>query len=183
MNDLSLYLLDLVENSIAADATMIEVTIREDHRNNRLEMIIADNGKGMDEMTKRKAVDPFYTTRTTRKVGLGLPFIQMAAEDAEGSFSLESTLGVGTTLHVCFQADHINTPPLGDLAASIYDISIHQAVQGFKYHHITDEFQFHYDLDQVRTLLDGTPLTDGKVMKFLLEYIQENIDSIRGGTL
>jgi len=183
MNDLSLYLLDLVENSIAAQATMIEVTVREDRKSNRLELIIADNGRGMDANTLHKALDPFYTTRTTRKVGLGLPFIQMAAEDAEGNLSLESTPGVGTTLHVCFQANHVNTPPLGDLPASIYAISIHQAVQGFIYHHITDEFQFHYDLDQVRSILDGTPLTNGKVMKFLLEYIQENIDSVRGGTL
>jgi hypothetical protein len=183
MNDLSLYILDLVENSIAANATMIEVTICEDHQKNQLELIIADNGLGMDEVTQHKALDPFYTTRTTRKVGLGLPFIQMAAIDAEGSLSLESKPGAGTTLRVRFQADHVNTPPLGDLPATIYAISIHQAVQGFKYHHITDEFQFHYDLDQVRALLEETPLTDGKVMKFLIEYLQENIDLIRGGTL
>jgi len=181
MNDLSLYILDLVENSINAHASMIEVTVREDQNKNLLELTIRDNGMGMDEATSAKALDPFYTTRTTRRVGLGLPFIKMATEEALGTFRLESSPGVGTVLTAGFPADHINTPPLGDLAATAYAISIHQEVKGFKYRHVVGQQAFEYDLDQVKSVLDGVSLTEGKVMKFILEYIQENIDSIRGG--
>lgn len=182
MNDLSLYLLDLVENSIAAKASMIEVEVAEDRKANRLSLTICDNGRGMDETTREKALDPFFTTRTTRRVGLGLPFIRMAAEDALGTFSLESALGVGTTLCATFVADHVNTPPLGDLAATLCAISLHQDVTGFRYVHVVDGRRFEYDLQQVKTILDGTPLTAGGVMKFLHQYIHENIDHIRGGT-
>lgn len=183
MNDLSLYLLDLVENSINAKATLIEVTLREQTNLNLLELIIEDNGKGMDEETLKKVLDPFFTTRTTRRVGLGLPFIKMAAEDAGGYLSIESKPKAGTRLYVRFQADHINTPPFGDLASSIYSISIHQEIGGFIYHYIKNEQQFHYDLSEIKSILNGVPLTDGNVMKFIKEYIKENMESLRGGTL
>jgi anti-sigma regulatory factor (Ser/Thr protein kinase) len=182
MNDLSLYILDLVENSINAHASVIEVTARENRAENLLELTIRDNGIGMDETTQKKALDPFYTTRKTRRVGLGLPFIKMATEDALGSFSLQSVPGEGTLVVARFSADHVNTPPLGDLAATLYAISVHQEIKEFKYHHLAGSRSFNYDLDQVKSVLDGVPLTEGKVMKFIMEYIQENIDSIRGGT-
>lgn len=182
MNDLSLYILDLVENSIAAKASMIDVEVLEDGKGNRLSLTIRDNGKGMDETTQRKALDPFYTTRTTRKVGLGLPFIKMAAEDALGTFSLESQPGVGTVLVATFVTDHVNTPPLGDLGATLVAISLHQEVTGFRYVHIVDGRRFEYDLEQIKAILEGTPLTAGGILKFLHQYIQENIDHIRGGT-
>jgi hypothetical protein len=183
MNDLSLSILDLVENSIAARATSIDVTVNEDHKLNRLIVTIIDNGCGMDEVTVKNALDPFYTTKTTRRVGLGLPFVKMAAEDAGGTLFLSSKPSQGTELIVSFTLDHVNTPPLGDLASTIYTICAHQAVQGFTYHHLVGDHRFDFDLQQVKTILQGVPVTDGSVMKFLLEYLNENIDLIRGGTL
>jgi len=181
MNDFSLFILDLVENALAAHASRIEVFLQENREENRLSLNITDNGCGMDEETRQKALNPFYTTKKTRRIGLGLPFIKMAAEDAEGMFSLESTPGKGTVLKADFPADHLNTPPLGDLAATVYALSIHQEMKEFHFIYAVGLDRFEYDLDRVKSILDGLPLTTGVVMEFIMEYVQDHIDHLRRG--
>ena len=122
MEDLSLHILDIVENSVAAAADRIEILIDEDTRNDRLSLEIRDNGRGMDEATRKKALDPFYTTRTTRRVGLGLPLLAQAAREAGGTFELESEPGRGTLVKAVFQLSHPDRKPLGDIAATLQTI-------------------------------------------------------------
>ena len=119
MEDLSLHILDIVENSIAASANAIQIVVVEDTGSDRLSLEIRDDGSGMDAATRSKALDPFFTTRTTRRVGLGLPLLAQAAKDRGGELELESVPGRGTTIRAVFQLSHPDRKPLGDIAATL----------------------------------------------------------------
>lgn len=119
MEDLSLHILDIVENSVSASAKLIKILIVEDTAMDRLSLEIVDDGKGMDEDMRRKALDPFFTTRTTRRVGLGLPLLTQAAREGGGNLELESAPGEGTTVRAVFQLSHPDRKPLGDLPATL----------------------------------------------------------------
>ncbi len=122
MEDLSLHILDIVENALAASADRIEILIVEDTGRDLLSVQIADNGKGMDAQMRTKALDPFFTTRTTRRVGLGLPLLAQAARDTGGSLELTSEPGRGTRVSAVFQASHPDRKPLGDIAETLRTI-------------------------------------------------------------
>ena len=122
MQDLSLHILDIVENSIAASATRIRILIAEDTERDLLSLEISDNGAGMDAETQKKVLDPFYTTRTTRRVGLGLPLLAQAAREGGGHLELDSEPGRGTTVKAVFQLSHPDRKPLGDIAATLETI-------------------------------------------------------------
>ncbi|MDD3122683.1 MAG: ATP-binding protein [Acholeplasmataceae bacterium] len=181
MDDLSLFLLDIVENSLNANASMIIVIINEDDLTNKISITVSDNGKGMDKETLRKAIDPFFTTRTTRKVGLGLSLLKQTCEGCDGTFSIDSTLGVGTNLFVTFRKDHIDTPPIGQMSESIISILLHPRIKGFRYKHIVNEIEFEFDLKEVLDILGDVSLQDVEVITFIKNYIKDNIDYIRGG--
>ena len=117
MRELALNILDIVENSVKANATLIEMDVSA--KDNLLTVSVKDNGKGMSEEFLSKVTDPYTTTRTTRKVGLGLPLLKMEAEMSGGRFSISSKLGVGTVVTTDFQIDHIDRPPLGDLGETM----------------------------------------------------------------
>jgi anti-sigma regulatory factor (Ser/Thr protein kinase) len=119
MEDLSLHILDIVENSIAAAASEIKILIVEDSGDDRLSLEIRDDGNGMDEEMRRNALDPFFTTRTTRRVGLGLPLLAQAARESGGSLELESMPGRGTTVKAVFQLSHPDRKPLGDIPGTL----------------------------------------------------------------
>ena len=119
MEDLSLHILDIVENSVKAEAREIRIVIAEDTEGDRLSLEIHDDGKGMDETTRRKALDPFFTTRTTRRFGLGLPLLAEAARQSGGSLELDSAPGRGTIVTVDFQISHPDRKPLGDIASTL----------------------------------------------------------------
>src|SRR5215216_5405910 len=119
MREIALYLLDIAENSIAAESKNISIHVREDLFNDRLSACVIDDGRGMDAETAQQVQDPFYTTRTTRttrNVGLGIPLLKLAAEMADGSFSLQSESGKGAWVEAEFRHSHIDRMPLGDLS-------------------------------------------------------------------
>jgi len=122
MEDLSLHILDIVENSIAASASRVRIVIEEDTRGDRLSLEIRDNGKGMDAEARKKALDPFFTTRTTRRVGLGLSLLAQAARESGGDFELDSEPGRGTTVRAVFQLSHPDRKPVGDVAETLRTI-------------------------------------------------------------
>ena len=124
MEDLSLHILDIVENSIAASASRVSISIVEDTPGDLLSLEITDNGKGMDAQTRQKALDPFFTTRTTRSVGLGLPLLAQAARESGGKFELDSHPGQGTTVRAFFQLSHPDLKPLGDIAETLQTILV-----------------------------------------------------------
>lgn len=120
------FLLDIVQNSLEADSTLVSISIDEDLR--MLRFIVADNGKGMSKEVQAKVLDPFYTDgikHTKRKVGLGIPFLVQSVDSAGGEFSLESSEGVGTTVRFSFDLDNVDTPPFGELSSTLVAIFGH----------------------------------------------------------
>jgi len=119
MEDLSLHILDVAENGITAGAGLVRITIEEDTEQDRLTLVIEDNGRGMEPDFLAKVLDPFVTTRTTRKVGMGLSLLQQAAAEADGDLKVESSPGRGTSVKVAMRHSHIDRKPLGDMAATM----------------------------------------------------------------
>lgn len=176
MDNLALYILDLVQNSLEANASHIKVCLEEDQR---LSLIIEDNGCGMNEETLKKAISPFYTTRKTRRVGMGLSLIKMLAEQTEGTFSIESALGLGTTLKASFNHHHLDMPPLGNLGEMIMMIAIHTKVNHFIFEFKKNDQTYQFDLDTIKAMFQES-LMDHQIMQGLIEYINQEINIVRG---
>ncbi len=119
MEDISLHILDIAENSIRANAKNINIMIIEDKKNDLLTLTIEDDGEGMDDKTKEYALNPFFTTKKGKKVGLGLPFLSQSAEEADGAMKIESKPGKGTKITATFKLEHIDRKPLGNLNETI----------------------------------------------------------------
>lgn len=173
VRELSLHILDALQNSIEAGASRVKLTINEDMAADWLTIIIQDNGQGMDSQTARKAVDPFYTTRTTRHVGLGLPLFGTASEQCNGSLMIESELGKGTTLTVSFQHSHIDRAPIGDICASLLILLLSKNPVDLQYIHRVNHHSFEFDTSQIRSELGDVPLSHPAVRDWLTEFILE----------
>lgn len=172
MKELALHLLDIAQNSVTAGATELKLSLVE-HQGS-LTMTVADNGKGMTPEFLANVLDPFTTTRTTRKVGLGLPLLRLAAEQTGGDLRVESAPGVGTTTAALFHTGHIDCPPLGDVAG-VLALFLQGAPESMETHflHETDHGHFELDTREVRALLDGVPLSEPEVALWLRDYIAE----------
>ncbi len=182
MQELSLNILDIAQNSVKAGAANIEITVAEDTAADRLTITIADDGCGMDEETVRRVTDPFYTTRTTRKVGLGVPFFKMAAEMTGGSFDIRSRVGEGTTVTAVFGLSHIDRMPLGDLAGTICLLmSCNQHIE-VVYTRARDGESATVRTSDFTAVLGDLPLSTPQVMEFIEGYIRENTENWNGGT-
>jgi hypothetical protein len=179
MRELSLHILDIAQNSIVAEAETLRIAIIEDLVNDRLTIRIKDDGRGMDEETVERVVDPFYTTRTTRKVGLGIPMFKASAENCNGSFKINSQLGVGTEIDAEFQHSHIDRVPLGNMTDTIVTIVMGCAKMDLIYTHCVNEKRFCLNTREIRkTLGDEIPLTSIDVIKWLKEYVSNELASL-----
>ncbi len=178
MEELSLHVLDIVQNSISAGATLIEVTIIEDQKNDTLTITVKDNGSGMEEEVLKKVTDPFTTGRKTRRVGLGIPLLKLAAEMTGGYISLESKVGVGTKISAVFGLSHIDRQPLGDIASTMHQLIIMNEQTDFLYLHKSGEKEFLLDTREIKKVLDGVSLSEHEVMLWLLDFIKENEESL-----
>lgn len=172
--------LDVAENSVRAGASLIEITLVQNSSANRQTLLIADNGKGMDADMVQKVTDPFTTTRTTRKVGLGLPFLKMAAEMTQGSLSIESTVGVGTKVTAVFTLDHIDLMPLGDMGSTISALVQGSPDTDLVYRFEKDGDIYVFDTREAREVLDGVPLSEPSVLLFIRQHVQEGMQEILG---
>jgi hypothetical protein len=175
MNDLSLFLLDIVQNAIAVKATVIHARLEECHPDGVLLFQVADNGPGMTEEQVKRAVDPFYTTRTTRKVGLGLPFLKAAALQAGGTFELTSQQGVGTTVTATFDSQSIDLLPCGDVASSLLCIAVHPDVVDFTFEFHVKGHSFQFQLRDAREALEPLSLQTPIAQQLLHTYLSNNI--------
>lgn len=173
MNELSLHILDAMENSLEAGATRIELTIEEDLAADRLTITIVDNGRGMDEETVAKVLDPFFTTRQTRHVGLGLPLFAAAAERCNGTLTVESQPGQGTRARATFQHSHIDRAPLGNMKSTLLGVLLAQRAVDLHYVHRVEGRGFEFDTAEIRKELGGIPLSHPKVRPWLAEFIAE----------
>lgn len=145
MEDLSLHILDIAENSISASAKRIEIRIDQDKAKDLLTVEIKDDGKGMDEQTLQKVLDPFFTTRTTRKVGLGLSLLAQAARQSDGKIELSSGPGKGTTVKAVFRLSHPDCKPVGDIHETIRTLVAGYPGTDFLYEHKKNGSIYRFD--------------------------------------
>jgi hypothetical protein len=179
MRELSLHILDILENSLAAGATRIELTIEEDSATDKMTIAVADNGCGMDAQMLRRVLDPFFTTRTTRHVGLGLPLFAASAERSGGKLTIESQVGLGTTVTATFQLSHIDRPPLGDIGGSLRVFLMADRPIDLAYTHRVDDREFSFDTADLRAELGDVPLSHPAVRDWLRDFIAEGEASIQ----
>ena len=180
MNELSLYILDLTQNSVAAKATRIRISVAIDPRTDSITVIIEDNGCGMDEAFVKSVVSPFTTTRKTRKVGLGIPMIKQLCEMCEGEFGIESEVGKGTRLTLRFRMSHVDLPPMGDLSETMVSL-INGSPEGidFVLEYRYGEEAFEFDTREIRNILQGVSLNTPDVLIWIRDYLNENIREVQ----
>lgn len=181
MHELSLHVLDLVQNSLEAGANDIFLEIIEDRQKNELMLRVTDNGKGMHETLLRQVRDPFVSTRKTRKVGLGLPLIDMTAQQAGGSLDIESKPGKGTVVKATYCLSHIDCPPLGKMGATLKALLIGNPGVNIRYYHQVDNQTFSLSTQEIRDILHDIPLTHPDVLLWLDGHIRENLARLYGG--
>ncbi|MCE5323982.1 ATP-binding protein [bacterium] len=174
MRELSMHILDLAQNSIAAGATRLDIEVAADTKADKLTISLKDNGRGMDADFLARVRDPFTTTRTTRRVGLGIPMFEEAAKSCDGSLSIDSVPGVGTKIEAVFRLSHIDRAPLGDMASTVVSIVAVNPDLHLRYTQSMDNEVFLLDTDDVKAELDGVPINEGAVLRWLSEYIQKN---------
>src|SRR5690349_20314044 len=183
MREIALHLLDIAENSVAAESKNISVHVREDLLHDRLSASVIDDGRGMDAETVERVQDPFYTTRTTRNVGLGIPLLKEAAEMADGSFSLQSEPGNGAWVEAEFRHSHIDRMPIGDLASTFLTllITLPQIDWTFLYR-VTEKTNqsrdFLFASAEFKSELGDISLTEPEVLTFLRGVFEEGIESV-----
>ena len=153
MQELSLHILDLAYNAVEAGARHVSIEVIEERATDRLTIVVSDDGRGMDEATSRQVTDPFYTSRTTRKVGLGLSLLSEAAEAAGGGLRIRSAPGRGTTVEATFQLSHVDRAPLGDLPGTVLVLVVGQPDVAFRYRHAVDGREFEFDGEAYREAL------------------------------
>jgi hypothetical protein len=169
--------MDLAENGIAAGADLITIKLSERKSENLLEIAVEDNGRGIPRDLLEKVVDPFFTTRTTRRVGLGLSLFKEAAARCDGQFHIRSEEGKGTEVFSSFKLDHIDLAPIGDMAGSITCLIIGNPGVDFLYVHEIDGEKFSLDTREIKRELDGVPVNNPEVIKFINNEINAFISS------
>lgn len=178
MKDFSEHILDITQNSISAKATRIDIAITKSVKDNIHSLTITDNGVGMSDETVRKVIDPFYTSRTTRKVGLGIPLLKQNSELTGGGLSLSSQVDIGTTILATFINDSIDKIPDGDIAGSIILLIVTNPDINFIYTYKSDKGEYVFDTVEVAEILGDMPINQPEVRKYLIEMIKENVNEL-----
>ena len=173
MRELSLHVLDLLENSVEAGASRIDLSIREDLQADWMVIEITDNGCGMKKELIEKVLDPFYTTRKTRHVGLGLPLFLEAARRCGGDLLIQSTPGEGTKIEATFRHSHIDRAPLGDMPAALLAILLSEHPVDLNYCHQAGLGTFRFDSSEIRKELEGVPLNHPRVRDWIFQLLRE----------
>jgi anti-sigma regulatory factor (Ser/Thr protein kinase) len=173
LRELSLHVADLVENSVAAGASLITIEVTEDKQADRLTLRVIDDGRGMDSDWAVRVTDPFVTSRVTRRVGLGLPFLKQAAELCNGGLTIDSEPGVGTTVTATMQYTHIDRMPMGDLPGTILTLVVGYPTCDFVFRHIVDGRTFEFETRWIKEHLDGVSLSEPQVITYLKKALKE----------
>lgn len=181
MRDLSMHIMDIVQNSIAAGAARIKVEVCESQTADLVTIIISDDGRGMTPETLEAVRDPFVTSRTTRKVGLGLPMLEQTCVQCGGRLDIQSQPGQGTTITAVMKDSSIDRPPIGDLAGTLVALVVTNENAGFEltFTYTNGREPFVLDTAEIKAALDGVPLSEPSVMAWLKDFVREGI---AGGT-
>lgn len=178
MEELSLHILDIVENSTRSGARTVTIRIQESTGNDTMTIDIEDNGPGMDEATLDRLRDPFFTTRTVRRVGLGIPLLAQAAEAAGGSLAVTSTPGRGTRVTAIFRLNHIDRQPLGRMDQTMASIIAGNPDIDCVYYHQRDGAAYHFDTRELRRVLETVPLNHSEVISAIQHDIYEGLEKL-----
>jgi signal transduction histidine kinase len=173
MEDLSLHILDIAENSVAAKADKIEIRITEDKKKDLMSVEVFDNGVGMDKATLEKALDPFYTSKTVRRFGFGLSLLSEAAEAANGHLSVQSKKGEGTRIKADFQHSHIDRQPLGDIGQTIITLIVGNPEIDFIFEHKRNGHTYCLDTRIIRVQLNEMPINSLAGIKKIRESLKK----------
>lgn len=185
MKDLSLHILDIAENSLRAGATLIKITVGEHIASNWLTLEISDNGKGMSEEMRRTVTNPFVTTRTLRKVGLGLPLLAQRCELCEGDLQIISEEGKGTTVKAKMRYGHIDRVPLGDMGSTLMALIMTHPTTHYIYTYDYEQWDeeegaqniksFIMDTEEIKQILGDVAIENTQVLLWLKEYVNSNM--------
>jgi anti-sigma regulatory factor (Ser/Thr protein kinase) len=173
LRELALHILDIAENSLNAGATLVTIEVIEDTHADKLTIRVADNGHGMAAELAARVLDPFVTSRKTRRVGLGLPFLKQAAELCNGRLTIDSAQGKGTTVTASFQHSHIDRMPLGDLPGTILTLVVGYPHADFVYRHSVNDQTFEFDTRPIKAELGEVALSEPEVIAFLKKQISD----------
>ncbi len=179
MKELAEHILDIANNSIRAEATLIEIRIDENMKKDEYLLTIKDNGKGIPADMLEKVCDPFTTSRTTRKVGLGLPLLKHNAELTGGSLTIESEVNKGTLVKAAFKHKSVDRPAIGDIASVLTMLASTDPKIDVMYIHTNQSNEYIFDTREIKKELDGMRIGHPEVKRFLKEMIIENLESIK----
>ncbi|HEX8948397.1 MAG TPA: ATP-binding protein [Dissulfurispiraceae bacterium] len=175
MEDLSLHILDIAENSIDAGAGRVDIFIADREAEDTFMIRIGDDGKGMDEEIMRRIKDPFFTTKTVRRFGLGIPLLAQAAEECGGRLSIESEQGKGTVICAEFRRSHIDRKPLGDIGATMMVLVGGHPEIDFSLAYEGNGVSYAFDTAEVKKMLGDVPIYVPDVLKLIKDDINEGL--------
>lgn len=179
MKEIALHIMDIAQNSVRAGASEIRITLNESVAADSLILTISDNGRGMDPETRNRAADPWFTSRKTRKVGLGLPLLEMNASLSGGRMAIDSAPGQGTTVTASFVYSHLDRPPLGDVSGTIALLIFSNPEINIAYSHLCDGTEWSISTEEIVKELGKDAVTDLTIVRALREIINENVAEVR----
>jgi hypothetical protein len=175
MMELALHILDIAENSVRAGAKTVWIEIAEEPEKDRLSFEIRDDGQGMDREALEKVLDPFFTSKKVRRVGLGLPMLGEAAGRAGGGLSMASRQGIGTRVTAAFRLSHIDRQPLGDITGVLTALIAGNDGVDFVFRYRCGERLFGFDTKEVRQQIDDLPIQHREVLQWIRRYIRDGL--------
>lgn len=173
--------MDVAQNSVRAQASLVRITVSESDKDDRLIISIEDNGCGMTEEQVSQVIDPFFTTRTTRKVGLGVPLFKLSAEQTGGSFFIKSKVGEGTVTQASYVKSHVDMTPLGDINSTVEILIRCNPDIDFVFKRSTDSGSFTLDTRELREVLGDVSLDTPDVLEWIKQFLEEQTQIILGG--
>ena len=178
MLELAAHILDIAENSVRAGAKLIKIDIEEDTAKDFLSIKIIDDGQGMQKEEIKKVLDPFYTTKTVRRVGLGLPLLADASQRSGGSLQINSVKGKGTIVKATFGLSHVDRQPMGDIIGTLIVLIAGNSAVDFLYRHKRNDRQFELDTRQIREEIGDIPINHAEILKYIRGVLEEGFDEI-----
>ncbi len=178
MRELADHILDIARNAIEAGASTILLLVQEDPTRDRLRFVVVDNGRGMDPETRARVLDPFYTTRTTRRWGLGIPLLAAACERCEGRLVLRTKEGSGTWVQAEVRLSHLDRAPLGDMGIVVQSLACEAGRIALRYRHRTPVGVFNLDTQELQAELEDVALSEPSVLHWLGQYVRVELQAL-----
>ena len=179
MLELAAHILDIAENSVRAGAGLIEINIEEDTANDTLSIEIIDDGHGMNQEEIKKVLDPFYTTKTVRRIGLGIPLLADAAQRSGGNLQLKSQEGKGTAVKSTFCLNSVDRQPMGDIIGTIIILIAGNSDVDFFYKHRHNDRRFELDTRVIRKEIEDVAINHPEILKYIRGVLEEGLSEIK----